>query len=146
VRSSYVLGLCLSTCLTSPAAAEDWYQIATSDSSIDYADADSVRTYGNIMSVDVLRGLGDGGGLSGYLKIAVDVSCANNQFRLTRAVSYDTQRQYLSTDETATGWETIAANSIAEQVRRFACDKGLHDTFVADPFGDAEDYWYYYGG
>lgn len=143
MRQSYLLGLGLATCLTSPAAAESWYQIATTENSIDYADADSVRTYGNIMSVDVFRGIG-GTDDAGFIKLAVDVSCANNQFRLTRSVTFDGSRQYLETADERSDWEAIAADSIAEQVRRFACDGSLRDSHVSDPFADADEYWYYY--
>ncbi len=144
MRSSYLVGLSLATCLTSPAAAEEWYQIASTDSSIDYADADTVRSYGDIMSVDVLRGfeVPAEDGQTTYLKLALDVSCAKNEFRVTRGVAYGTKREYVRTDEEASTWETIAANSIAEQVRRFTCDSSLRDTPVSNPFVDADEYWY----
>ena len=145
MRSAYIAGLCLSTCLTTPAAAEQWYRIATTDNSVDYADADTIRRFGEIVSVDVFRGFaGLEGEDSGYLKIALDVSCADKRFRVTRGVAYDTRRQYVTTDEAVTSWEAIAANSIAEQVRRFTCDGALRDTPVANPFDDADEYWYYY--
>jgi hypothetical protein len=136
--------LCLATCLASPAAAENWYRIASSENSVDYADADTVRSVGEFMSVDVFRGFGGlDGGDGGYLRIALDVSCDDNQFRITRGVSYDAERQYLTTDERTTGWEAISAGSIAEQIRRFTCDAALRDLPVPDPFEDADDYWHY---
>lgn len=146
MRSAYIVGLCLSTCLTRPAAAESWFRIATTDSTVDYADADTVRSYDDVMSVDVFRGFesADADGQA-YLKLALDVSCANNQFRITRGVTYDTRRQYLATDESATAWDAITANSVAEQVRRFTCDSAVRDTPVSNPFDDADTYWYYYG-
>ena len=105
-----------------------------------------MRSYGDVMSVDVFRGFevpedGD----TGYIKLALDVSCANHQFRITRGVAYGTQRQYLRTDDSATSWEAIAADSIAEQVRRFTCDSVLREAPVGNPFDDADEYWYYYG-
>ena len=145
MRSAYIVGLCLTTCLTSPAAAESWFRIATTDSSVDYADGDSVRDYGQYISVDVFRGFGGDGADEGYLKVAVDVACTRNEFRLTRATSYDPARQYLTADAEVTTWDVIAANSIAEQVRRFACDSVLRDSPVSNPFDDADEYWYYYG-
>ncbi len=145
MRYSYLVGLCLSTCLTSPAAAENWYQVATTDNSIDYADADTIRAFGDTMSVDVLRGFAGDGTSSGYAKVALDIACASNQVRMTNAVRYDSQRQYLSTDNTVSEWQTITDNSVAQQVRRFTCDGALRETHVSNPFDDADDYWYYYG-
>lgn len=143
MRRSYYVGLCLATCLTSPAAAERWYTLGTSDTTIDFADADSVRTYGDIISVDVFRGIDNASG-SGFLKLAVDLSCANNQLRVTRAVTFDVARKYLETDEEVTEWATIAPDSMAELVRQFACDGSLRGSPVSDPFAAAEAYWYYY--
>ncbi|HEU4651025.1 MAG TPA: surface-adhesin E family protein [Croceibacterium sp.] len=141
MRSSIGVALWLAAGLAGPAAAEDWYRIASSDNSVDYADADTVRSFGDLVSVDVVRGFGEPEGPAGYLKIAVDVSCADNRFRISRGVAYDLQRQSLSTDEIVTEWQAIAANSIAEKVRRFTCDGALRGAPVANPFDDADAYW-----
>jgi len=134
-------GLCLSVCLASPAAAEDWYRIASSENSVDYADADTLRSAGDVMSVEVLRGFDSVAGDGGYLRLALDVSCDDQQFRIIRGESYDAERQQLATDDVSTDWQAIVADSVAERIRSFACDDALRDVPVADPFDDADDYW-----
>jgi len=143
VRRVSIAGLCLSACLASPASAEDWYRIASSENSVDYADADTVRSAGETMSVEVLRGFDGIAGDGGYLRLVLDVSCEGNQFRVIRGVTYDVDRQYLTTDEVSTDWQAIAADSIAARIRSFTCDAALRDLPVPDPFDDADEYWYY---
>jgi len=141
MRVCHIVALGIAAVSAAPAHAEDWYRIASSDNSVDYADADTVRSVDDLISVHVVRGFGEPEGPAGYLQIVVEVSCANNQFRISQGVAYDLQRQTLSTDPIVTDWQAIAANSIAEQIREFSCDGALRDVPVANPFDDADAYW-----
>lgn len=144
MRHRYVLGLCLTTSLTAPAAAESWFAIAATDSSIDYADADSLRSHGGVVSLDLFRGFAEtSGNPVGYAKLSVEIACYDDRFRIKQSVSYDFARKYLSTDEAATPWAAFEPETLAHEAWRFACD-GERGTPVLDPFADAEEYWYYY--
>ena len=142
MRSRYFLGLCLSTSLTAPAAAETWYKIAETDSSIDFADEESIRRGHGSTSLMIFRGM-DSESVP-FVKAAVDIKCAENQFRVNSTQNYGSAKEYLSTDSTVGAWETIADNSIAEAAKEFACDGGWRENHVSDPFAASEEYWYYY--
>lgn len=147
MRNRFWVGLGLSTCLTTPAAAENWYLIATTEDSTEYADADSISRHGSISQVQLFRGFASGTGPQEtvyFAKIGAEITCANNQFRLMKTDSYSGSREYLGTDTAATGWETITADTIAEKLRQFVCDDGVRTEPVSDPFDHADDYWYYY--
>jgi len=147
MRNKFWVGLGLSTCLTTPAAAENWYLIATTDETTEYADADSIRRHGSISQVQIFRGFASGTGPQGtvyYAKIAAEITCATNQFHLTKTDSYNGSKAYIGSDTTATGWETINSDSIADKLRQFVCEAGVRSDPVSDPFDHADEYWYYY--
>jgi hypothetical protein len=145
MRSRFVVGLCLTTCLSTPAAAERWYTIGTTSESIDYADADSVGSNGGTTSLQLLRAFGGNEtNPAGYVRIGVEIACSSGQLRVVSSTRYDTSKTYLSTDETDMSWEAIGSGTVADFARRFACEGALHETFVSDPWADAEEYWYYY--
>ncbi len=146
MRNRFLVGLCLTSSLTAPAAAESWYEIATTDDSIDFADADSVWRSGSTAGVTIFRGLAPEGDskASSFVKVRVEILCDSNQFRVMSAENYDSLRNYLSTAGGEPTWDYIAANSVASRSREFACDGAWRGTPVSDPFSAADDYWYYY--
>jgi hypothetical protein len=142
MRNRFWVGLGLSTCLTTPAAAESWYQIASTDDSIEFADADSLRNSHGITGLTIFRGLDSA--VNPYVKVGVELNCGGNQFRLTSVQNFGPSKEYLSADPTESAWSAITANTIGEAVKQFACDGLLRSTPVSDPFAAAEEYFYYY--
>ena len=140
MRNRFWVGLGLSTCLTTPAAAESWYQIASTDDSIEFADADSLSHDHGVTGLTIFRGLDST--VNPYVKVGVELNCGSNQFRLTSVQNFGPSKEYLSADPTESAWSAITANTIGEAVKQFACDGLLRSTPVSDPA--AEEYFYYY--
>jgi hypothetical protein len=142
MRNRVWVGLCLTTGLTTPAAAESWYQIASTDGSIEFADADSVRSSHGVTALKIFRGLDST--TNPFVKADLEVKCGSNEFRFMNLQNFGPSKEYLSADPSASAWASITAGSIAEAAKQFACDGLLRSTPISDPFAAAEEYFYYY--
>jgi len=147
LRHKLLLSLSLTTCLTSPVAAESWYFVGTAAEEINYADADSLQVNGNIDKLKVfsssLNGLGPEGNIF-YTTVNIEIDCSNRKLRWLDIQAFDEKRQYLTAPPVEMGWQEIATDNAAEGFRAFACDGAGRDQKVDNPFDDADGYFYYY--
>lgn len=139
MRKKILLSLSLTTALTAPAAAENWYGIYNDADVIAYADADSITRNGGNAGVNIFTSHNSGD----YHKRSVEIDCAGMQFRVVAASDYGADRQYLSTPEFDSSWGAFS-DTLANGMKGFACDGTGRQSFVSDPFADADEYWYYY--
>lgn len=138
MRGKLLLALAVTTSLTAPAAAEEWYYVSNSSSEISYGDADSIVRSGNIARLDTFFSHAE----KDYHKQTLELNCTGNQFRILTASDYGEGKTYLESPEFEAGWQ--AFNSKMEFLGAFACEGKYRTTPVADPFMDADTFWYYY--
>jgi len=147
VRNKLLLALTLTTGLTSPAMAEQWFMVATAPEEISYADADSLVSQDNHRTLEVFTGNLNGVGPEGnifYSTVKLEIDCGAHALRLLGGKDYDDNRQYLSASEFDAGWQAIPDDSVAQNFDAFACSGGFRANPVSDPFDDADIYFYYY--
>lgn len=143
MRRKSLLALTLTTCLTAPAAAESWYGLYNSLDVITYADADSVSRNGSRATVNIFFSHN----YADYHKQTIEFDCQSQQYRVLSASDHAADRSYLSTPSFDSNWQTPEETML--QFKTFSCDNGGRDSWVNDPFADADEYWdymyYYYG-
>jgi hypothetical protein len=139
MRKKILLGLSLTTALTAPAAAENWYGIYNDADVVAYADSDSIGHNGTIAGVSLFTSHNSGD----YHKQSIEIDCTALTLRIIAGANYGADQQYLSTPEIDSSWGAIG-DGLTTGLKGFACDGSGRETYVADPFADADEYWYYY--
>ena len=147
LRHKLLLALSLTTGMTSPALAENWYFVGTAKEEINYADADSLQVNGDIDGLKVfsgsLRGVGPDVDIY-YTKVNVEIDCSKHLIRWLGIEAFGDQRQYVTAPDFETDWISFTTDDAAEYFRAFACDGASREQQVSDPFDDADSYFYYY--
>jgi hypothetical protein len=144
MRLPYLVALCLAAA-ASPAGAETWYRLAAQPASLTYADADTVERHELAVTLEVLTSYAVGRGQAGnvfYSSDVVELNCDENRFRVVLITQLDDTLEIVGNHNGFdSAWLDIAPGSVAERFRRFACDGGLRDAPVDEPFADAFDHW-----
>lgn len=134
----------LAATLAAPAAAESWYYVGDSKSSIVFADADSLSRNGDVAKFVAFYGadepLDNNGTDIYYWKNSQEVDCAGKRIRIVDSDNFDENRKYLSSDGEVTEWTPIDDGTIADSLRAFACD-GKREDQVSDPFDESDEFW-----
>lgn len=147
-----LLSLTVTTSLTSPAMAENWYELATGNEVMVLADRDSVQKNGANTLVNGFLGFynAQGEGLNiYYIKRRIEFDCTGRQVRTLTVDLFDGQHNPIAPQEFDRTWQPIAAGTSDEAFSGFACNGQNPGLPYPDPFAAADDYWdyyyYYYG-
>lgn len=138
MKHRLVIALGLTTCLTTPAAAETWFSIENSEWELTYGDADSIVRNGNAVTLGILMSHAP----ADYHKQKVEIDCTTGQYRLQEVANLDSKGAYLATPEFDSAWQALATRT--DQLLKFACEGAERTIPISDPFFDAEEFWYYY--
>ncbi|NYT42911.1 hypothetical protein HZY97_19210 [Sphingomonas sp. R-74633] len=122
-----------------PAAAQQWYRVGGSDTTMSYVDLGSLRTLGDRIVGDVesvyVQPIGEG---IIAARIRTEFNCTDKSFRTLEYSYFAPGGKYLRTEpsDTLNDVKRPKPGSINEAIMDFACfRKG--GTAVADPFTDA---------
>jgi len=138
MQKRLLCALTLTTCLTTPAAAENWRYINDVGYEVAYGDADSIARSGNSVSVNVLLSHA----IDDFHSQVVEFDCSNDKFRIREATDLKADKTYLQTPEFETQWKDVSGTMSA--MSAFGCVNSEYGTPVGDPFSSINDYWYYY--
>jgi hypothetical protein len=122
-----------------PAAAQQWYRVGGSDTTMSYVDLGSLRTLGDRIVGDVesvyLRPIGEG---IMAARIRTEFNCQDKSFRTLDYSYFAPGGKFMRTEpsETLNEIKRPAAGSINEAIMDFACYR-RGGTAVADPLQDA---------
>lgn len=153
MRNKLLLGLTLTTSLTAPAFAEQWYEVGTSTIEIALADKDSLQRAGNTAVMNVFHGFeyGQGEGSSiYYAKRKLEFNCNARQVRQLQIDTFDVSHAALQGGRSFdTSWLALETGSAEEAASKLACGEAFTGETYTDPFMASDDYWdymyYYYG-
>ncbi|HTN14025.1 MAG TPA: surface-adhesin E family protein [Sphingomonadaceae bacterium] len=151
MRKKLLLGLTLTTGLTAPAMAEKWHEIGSSEDTVAYADEDSIKANGSIVSMDVFQGFEGGHGENRnvyYTKSSMELDCTGRKARELRIDVFGADHAMLPPLPIDTSWQAVTDGTFAGVYSKMACDGERSAGVFTDPFSAADDYWeymYYYG-
>lgn len=152
MRSRLLLGLTATTALTSPAAAESWYETGTSEFEIAYIDVDSIARSGDTLQVNAFQSFEYGQGEKSdvlYAKQRLEIECSTRRIRELTIDTFDSARAPLGPITAEAAWFPIAAGTFGEVYHQVACDGTRPGSPYGDPFAAGDEYWeymyYYYG-
>lgn len=151
MRKKLLLGLTLTTGLTTPAMAEKWFEAGTTDEVIAFIDADSIKANGSLVTMTVFQGfeLGKGEKIDiFYTKSHMELDCSGKKLRDLRADVFGTDYAMLPPVAIDSAWRPIVDGTLGASYSDFACDGEQPTDFIANPFTAADEYWeymYYYG-
>jgi hypothetical protein len=148
MRKSLLLSTCVAAALAAPAHAESWFLVGEGDDDLFFADADSLVRTGNYLQVDIIDSMKDPLSSNGtdvyYLRGPTNYDCSAKQYQNVSQKALNLAHAYVADVNVDTAWQPVGAGTYAEVLFQFACEGSQRTEPMSDPFGYAEDYWYYY--
>jgi len=125
-----------------PVHAEQWYYLAADDSSVVFADAESVQDFSGYWNVEVIQGQRRAQSEPArVVRLSVEINCGLKQYRIGQAATFDDDGHLNEANAVTDDWKQFEGAGLPEEVGQFACDGGFFDQHVPSPFWEARDYW-----
>jgi len=148
MRASLLFSTAMVATLATPAQAESWYLVGEGDEDLFFADAASVSRNGNYIQMTVLDSMqysfDSNGSEIYYLRGPMNLDCGARQYQNLGTAGLTMGQSFAGNVDLDTSWQAVPGGSYAEALFEFGCNGGYRGTPINDPFGYAEEYWYYY--
>lgn len=143
MNKSLLIAAAFSALIATPAAAENWHELAVTGDAIGYGDADSLAKNGDEVSAQVMLGLREAMGKDAnieFLVSSVRFSCRTGHYFVDAVSGLDGERAQVAALPGSREWKQVAEGTLYASFRDFACDEASTRQ-VADPFAATAQFW-----